>query len=240
MFDTDADGRIDQVKATFDETLASSTATAPWTLTNVPSAGTLSSVSTSGSVATLTLTEGAGAADTSVGTFKVALATSASGIRDTSGNQASFAATAPDDLAGPVLMTATSTAGSTANRMQLGDTFVLTFSEGLAPASVASNYVVTEQRGGGSTTLAIPGLITTAAIANGYLGANNSSGTSSSSLPFLSNANKTVTVFLGAITTTGSGVGTGSGGASIVPASGLTDSAGNAARTTARTMSPLF
>jgi hypothetical protein len=239
MFDTDADGKIDQAKATFDETLASSTATAPWALTNVPSGGTLSSVSTSGAVATLTLTQGAGAADTSVGSFAIALAANASGIRDTAGNQASFAATAPSDLAGPVLMTATSTAGTTANRMQAGDTFVLTFSEGLAPASLASNFVVSEQRSSGAT-LSIPGLINSVTIGNGYLAANGSSGTSNTSPSALSNVNKTVTVTLGAITITGSGVGTGSGGASIAPSSSLTDPAGNAARATARLMSPLF
>jgi hypothetical protein len=239
MLDTDADGRIDQVKATFDETLASSTATSPWTLTGVPSGGTLSSVSTSGAVATLTLAEGAGAADTSVGSFKIALAASASGIRDTGGNQASFVASTPDDVAGPVLMTASSTAGTTANRMQAGDTFVLTFSEGLAPATLASNFVVSEQRSG-AATLSIPGLINSATIGSSYLGANNSSGTSSTSPSALSNVNKTVTVTLGAITVTGSGVATGTGGASIVPSSSLTDAAGNAARTTARTMSPLF
>jgi Big-like domain-containing protein len=239
MFDTDADGRIDQAKATFDETLASSTATAPWAFSNVPSGGTLSSVSTSGAVATLTLNEGAGAADTSVGSFAIALAASASGIRDTAGNQASFAATAPTDLAGPVLMTATSTAGTTANRMQAGDTFVLTFSEGLAPSSLASNYVVSEQRSG-AATLNIAGLINSATIGGGYLGGNNSSGSSNTSPSAISNLNKTVTVTLGAITVTGSGVATGTGGASIVPSSTLTDPAGNAARTTARTMSPLF
>jgi hypothetical protein len=52
--------------------------------------------------------------------------------------------------------------------------------------------------------------------------------------------NKTVTVTLGAITLTGGGFGTGTGGASIRPASALTDPAGNAARPTARTMAPLF
>jgi hypothetical protein len=239
MFDTDADGKIDQAKATFDETLASSTATAPWTLTNAPSGATLNSVSVSGTVATLTLNQGAGAADTSVGSFAIALAASASGIRDAAGNQSSFAATAPSDLAGPVLMVATSTAGTTANRMQSGDTFVLTFSEGLAPASLASNYVVSEQRAG-ATTLSISGLINSATIGSGYLGANNSSGTSNTSPSALSNVNKTVTVTLGAITVTGSGVATGTGGASIIPSSALTDPAGNAARTTARTMSPLF
>jgi hypothetical protein len=239
MFDADADGKIDQVKATFDETLASSTATAPWTLTNVPSGGSLSAVATSGTVATLTLSEGAGAADTSGGLFAIALATSASGIRDAAGNQASFAATAPDDGAGPVLMTATSTAGTIANRMQAGDTFVLTFSEGLAPSTLASNYVVSEQRAG-AATLTIPGLINSATIGSGYLGANNSSATSNTSPSLLSNVNKTVTVTLGAITVTASGVATGTGGASITPSASLTDPAGNAARTTARLMSPLF
>jgi hypothetical protein len=136
-------------------------------------------------------------------------------------------------------MTATSTDGATANRMQAGDTFVLTFSEGLAPGSLASNYVVSEQRSSGST-LSIPGLITSATIANAYLGANGSSGTSNTSPSALSNVNKTVTVTLGSITVVGSGVATGTGGASIVPSNTLTDPAGNAARTTARTMSPLF
>jgi Bacterial Ig-like domain len=239
MFDTDANGKIDQVKATFDETLASSTATAPWTLANVPSAGSLSSVSTSGTVATLNLNEGAGAADTAAGGFTVALAASATGIRDAAGNQASFAATAVDDLAGPVLMTATSTAGTTTNRMQAGDTFVLTFSEPLAPTTLAANFTVTEQRASGAT-LTIPGLINSTTIANGYLGGSSSSGTSSTSPSALSNLDKTVTVTLGTITTTGSGVGTGSGGASISPATTLTDVVGNAARSTARTMSPLF
>lgn len=144
-----------------------------------------------------------------------------------------------DDLAGPVLMTATSTGGTTSNRMQAGDTFVLTFSEPLAVTSLAGNFVVTEQRAG-AATLTIPGLINSATIGSNYLGANNSSATSNTSPSALSNLNKTVTVRLGTIATTGSGVGTGSGGASISPSSVLTDLAGNPARTTGRTMSPLF
>lgn len=101
MRDANANGRVDEVRATFGETLASSTATAPWTLANVPSGGTLASVQTSGAVATLTLTEGSGAASTAVGGFTVALAASATGIRDAAGNQSSFAATAPADRAAP-------------------------------------------------------------------------------------------------------------------------------------------
>ena len=73
----------------------------------MPSGGTLSSVSTSGAVATLTISEGAGAADTSVGSFTVALATSATGIRDAAANLSSFTAAAPTDGAKPVLVTMT-------------------------------------------------------------------------------------------------------------------------------------
>ncbi len=105
MQDVDGNGKVDQVSVTFSETLASSTDTVPWTLANVPSGGTLASVSTSGAVATLTLTEGAGAANTAVGSFTVALAASATGIHDAAGNQSSFAAAAPTDGAKPVLVT---------------------------------------------------------------------------------------------------------------------------------------
>ena len=49
--------------------------------------------------------EGAGAANTAVGTFKVTLAASATGIRDAAGNQSSSPPTAPTDQATPVLVT---------------------------------------------------------------------------------------------------------------------------------------
>ena len=41
MRDVDANGKVDRVLATFSESLQPSTDTAPWTLTNVPSGGTL-------------------------------------------------------------------------------------------------------------------------------------------------------------------------------------------------------
>ena len=107
MQDVNGNGKVDRVAVTFSETLASSTDTAPWALANVPSGGTLSSVSTAGAVATLTISEGAGAADTAVGSFTVALSVSASGIRDASGNMSSFAATAPTDGAKPALVSMT-------------------------------------------------------------------------------------------------------------------------------------
>ena len=59
MRDNDSDGKVDRVVVTFDEALAAYTAgTAPWTLTNVPSAGTLSGVTVAGNQATLAITEG--------------------------------------------------------------------------------------------------------------------------------------------------------------------------------------
>ena len=70
MLDVDSDGKVDRVVVTFDEALAAYTAgTAPWTLTNVPSAGTLSGVTVAGNQATLAITEGPNAANTAVGTF---------------------------------------------------------------------------------------------------------------------------------------------------------------------------
>src|SRR5262249_49587142 len=49
MQDTNHNGKVDHVVATFSETLASSTDTSVWHLLNVPSGGSLASVSTSGS-----------------------------------------------------------------------------------------------------------------------------------------------------------------------------------------------
>jgi hypothetical protein len=243
MLDNDSDGKVDRVRATFNDTLAASTLTSQWTLSGVPSNGTLSSVSTSGTVATLVLNEGAAAADTAVGAFTVALAANASGIRDTLGNPSSFAATAPRDLTSPVLMTATSTGGTTQNRLQAGDTLTLTFSEPLLPTSIPTSLTVTESRGGllsGSAQFVVPGFIEQDAISTSYLGGFNSSGSATSTSVIASNGNRSVTVTLGTVTTTGSGVGTGSGGVNVTPNAALKDIAGNAAATVARTLNPLF
>ena len=109
MLDTNADGKVNSIRATFNESVASTTLKTNWTLTGVPSGGSLSSVARSGAIVTLTLTQGAGAADTSVGLFKIALAAAATGVRDAAGNQASFAAQEPADLAKPVLIGVTDT-----------------------------------------------------------------------------------------------------------------------------------
>ena len=106
MHDVDVDGRVDEVRATFDDVLAPYTAgTAPWTLANVPSGGSLAGVSVVGNLATLAITEGAGPPSTAVGGFTLALSGNAAGIRDEHGHTASFTARAPIDAAAPAPVT---------------------------------------------------------------------------------------------------------------------------------------
>jgi type II secretory pathway pseudopilin PulG len=144
MKDTNGNGKVDQVLATFDKALGScaGSCAAGWTLSGVPSGGTLNSVTTSGSTATLSLNEGGGAADTSVGTFTLALDPSG-GIVDTFGRHGSFTATAPSDGAGPVpiLMSSTNKAGGTAGKAEAGDTVTITFSEAIATVGGATSLV---------------------------------------------------------------------------------------------------
>jgi len=245
MLDTNTNGKVDQVTATFSETLAAYTAgTTPWTPANVPSGGTLSSVSVSGSVATLAITEGAGAANTAVGTFTVALASNAAGIRDAASNLSSFAATAPADKAAPVVTTITSSGGATAGQMEAGDTLVLTFSEALKVSGVpTSGITVTESRAGNANVfLSINGSTLNIAASSdtgssGYL-ANSGTKTASFSggTAALSSGNTVLTVTVGS-TFSGNTVAASQGALVFVPASNITDAAANTAvgKTTATT-----
>ena len=136
MWDTNGNGKVDRVLATFDDTLATYTAgTAPWTLANVPSGGTLQSVSVSGTVATLNLTEGAGAASTAAGSFTVALASNSAGIRDIYNHPSSFSATAVVDKAAPAPISMVMQDTNTNAKV---DHVAITFSETL-PAYTAGN-----------------------------------------------------------------------------------------------------
>ena len=103
MKDTNANGRVDQVTMSFSEALATYTAPmSTWTLANVPSGGSLASVTVASPAVTLAITEGAGAVDTSLGSFTVTLAANSAGIRDAAGNLSSFNA-APADAAKPIM-----------------------------------------------------------------------------------------------------------------------------------------
>jgi hypothetical protein len=160
MLDNNANGKVDQVELIFDRNVScTAPCTSVWTLANVPSNGHLNTVSVSGHTVDLNLTEGSLAANTAVGAFTVALASSPNGVVDSGNHPAHFAATAPDDKAGPVPTDITSTAGATDNVMEDGDTFTVTFSEPVDPSSVhAANVKESDPVGPGNDTLIIVGL----------------------------------------------------------------------------------
>ena len=225
-----ATGRSIEVTATFNEPLASySAGTAPWTLANVPSNGTLSSVTVSGSTATLTINEGPGAANTAVGTFTVALAKSASGVRDAAGNQSSFGPTTPLDRAAPILLSAADTnkGGGVDGKAEQGDSLTLTFSEAIAAGSIpgTSNVAMT---GGAGGELTMPGILVTT-----RLNPKNNSEYSTCTLSFNGSSvtpnptRTTITVTLAAASggCTALAGQSGNAGISFAPAVSLTDSA---------------
>jgi len=236
--DSNGDGKIDHVIATFDDNLAACTApcTTGWTLTSPPAGTTLQSVTISGKVATLNLT-GTTAVDTLAASMQVTLAAT-SGITDTVGNHSSFGPTSVADGMGPVLVSITNIPGTTAGQMQTANGLTLVFSEPLKTTSVPASVTVTENRSGGST-FTMPGLIQSTAINNAYLGGNNSSGTATGTVT-LTNGNQSVTITLGTVSPTGSGVGTGSSAVSIAPNAALQDVSGNGATATAASVTPLF
>jgi hypothetical protein len=125
-------GKIDRFTITMSESLGTYTAnhTAPWTLTGVPSGGTILAPTVSSSVLTVTLTEGPGAADTSVGAMTVAMASDPSGLDDPSGNVAvAIAEIAPLDLAKPFKLSQNAYDGDGNGKF---DRVEVTFSEVLA------------------------------------------------------------------------------------------------------------
>ena len=183
MFDVNTNGRVDRVVATFARTLAPYTVgNTPWTLTSAPSGATLASVSVSGNAATLNLTEGAGAATTAVGSFRVALAANAAGIRDVNGQTASFAATAPADKAAPALTVAPSMNDTTANGKV--DQVTMTWSETVATYSAGTTpWTLNNVPSGGTLTTAAATTTTgTLTIAEGAGAADTAVGAFSISL----------------------------------------------------------
>lgn len=246
LLDNNGNGKVDRVTALFSETLQTYTAaTAPWTLTNVPSGGTLSTVTLSSATLTLTLTEGVGAADTTVGAMTVAMAANAAGARDAIGNLGAFAATTPLDKAKPAAATITDTNGTLDGKAEPGDTIVITFSEPLAPASVPSSTTVTltDPVGTGNDTLTMVGVSNGARTmgANNYVTVDGAVASFANSAVALSNANRTISVTIAA-TCTGSGCTalgqqTSNATYSFIAATTLTDVAGNLAATAAKTQS---
>jgi hypothetical protein len=162
MFDIDLDGKVDQVKVTFNEALATPY-TAPnsvWVPTNQPggAANTVSGVSVLGTVATVALNEGN--VNTAAGTFTIALTANAGGIRDVAGNQSSFTAATVTDKAQPVPVNVAMANGGTLGRADSGDTLTVTYSEQLDATSMCSTWTNTgNQILGASTNMEVDVLI---------------------------------------------------------------------------------
>ena len=249
MKDGNANGRIEQVLATFSETLAAYGAGAtPWTLANVPSSGTLSSVSVSGTTATLTLNEGAGAANTAVGTFTVALTSNAGGIRDAASNQSSFAATAPTDKAAPIV-TAVTLANAN-GQLAKDDTVTVTFTEALSVASLCPTWsgdtsnqslnsngdvTLTVTDNGSNDLLTVSSGACTLRSGQLALGANyvtgvnvtfSGNGSNKSTVTWVVSS-RTLTFALGAASAGPLNTGVPASSVTYSPAAGVTDPAGN-------------
>lgn len=246
MLDQDHDGFVDTVTVSFNEPLATCAApcTAGWTVANVPGGGSLQSVSTAGSTATLKLTGWTDQPDTAVGLFTIALSTS-SGIQDNAGNHPSFAATAPADGAGPVpvgFRHQHNSGGACAGLSNVGglaepcDELTSEWSEQLLRASIpsATQYRITDPVGAGNQTVTIPGFLSGSMNLGsaGYLTLDDSSATWSSSLLVLNSSGDALTArIFGACT------GTGCSALAVVhnvtvtyvPAATITDAAGNPA-----------
>ena len=155
MFDVDVDGRVDRVQATFNETLETYSApTTVWALANAPggAGNTVASVAVASPVATLTLNEGN--VNTANGTFTVALAANANGIRDLAGNQSSFAAAGVADKAAPVVTAVVLTDNVVLGRARRDDTVTVTYSEALDATSLCATWAnngTTQTVGGNGT-----------------------------------------------------------------------------------------
>lgn len=219
MADNDHNGRVDRVLVTFSGALDPS-CTSGWTLTDVPSGGSLAGAAVSGSTATLTIAEGAGAPDTAVGTFTVAF----SGCTNTS----AFGPEAPSDAAGPVFVSL-SDSGGVDGRAEPGDTLDLTFSEGLAPTSGPSVAVTaTLQRSGNQDAdLSVPSLVagTTFGAGSPNYVAKNKTVTFNNSTLSVSGPAIRLTLGSGCVACAGTGVGQGS--FSFTPSGTMRDAAGN-------------
>jgi hypothetical protein len=232
---TARDGRIDQVKVTFSETLVNTTNAAQWAFGGtVPSAGTLSGVAATGTSATLTVAPGNATPNTAIGTWTVALAASATGIRDSAGNQASFAATAPADEAAPVPTTLTDSDGSIDGRFQANDTATATFSESVLSTVISSTATLSGPNNATATdSFSAPGFMNAGTLGRfDYIIGNQAAPFTSSTIDQPAPTQVRLTLGACSDTTPCAALGTAAlaGSITFVPAATITDAAGNARR----------
>jgi hypothetical protein len=202
MQDGNNNGRVDRVAFTWSETLAATTtATAPWTLANVPSGGVRGTVSMSGTSGLVRITEGTGPLETGVGSFTVALTASATGVRDAAGNQSAFPARSPTDAARPRVVSIADTDGAVNGRVEPGDTLSVTFTEAMDTTTLAGPVTVTltDPNTTASDTLTVTGFTNGARSTggNGYVSTNNVSYSFASSSVSYTNGNRTVVITIG-------------------------------------------
>ena len=237
MFDADADGLIDRVVVNFNEPLATCVApcTAGWSLNGVPSDGSLSSVTTSGSQAILSIAEGASAPNTAVDLFTVGLLPQ-NAIQDAAGNHASFAAAAPQDKAGPVPVAfRKGSSGPTSGLLEPDDTITVEWSENIAPATVPAGTTVTlsDPSGPGQDTLYVTGLFGSVMNtgSDGFLSLDGGVASFASSTLYLETPDTTTAKVAGACSGTGCGALVRGPSTTVVyvASASLTDAAGNAA-----------
>jgi prepilin-type N-terminal cleavage/methylation domain-containing protein len=161
--DSNQDGRIDQIRADFDEALASPADASGWTFTK-PAAGwaganpAVTGVGVSGSTALLSIGGSGIPIDTAASGLGLALASSPTGIRDSGGNMASAPNTPVTDGMAPILAQPFAFAGGTPGRFEGSDTLTATFSEPLQPSS--TTVIVSLHRNSpSSSSLRIPNFL---------------------------------------------------------------------------------
>lgn len=218
MADNDHNGRVDQVLVTFSGAIDPSCTTG-WTLAHVPSNGSLSGVSISGSTATLTITEGAGALDTAVGAFTVAFAGCT--------NADAFGPSPPSDAAGPVFVSL-GDSGGIDGKAEPGDTLDLTFSEPLSPTwgSSSSTTVTLQRHGNLNADLSVPWLVSGTTFGTGspnYVAKNKTVTFNNSTL---SVSGSTLRLTLGSSCLGCGDAGSGQGSFSFTPSGTIRDAAG--------------
>ena len=159
--DVDSDGRLDRILATFSHDVScEAPCTSPWTITGLPIGSSLGSVSVLGRRVALDIVEGSGPLDTTATSLRVTLAAEPVGVVDAEGDSASFPATPTLDRMGPVPVTlASADVAGTPRVMEPGDTFTVTFSEPIDPATVlAANVKQFDPAGVGNDGMNIVGL----------------------------------------------------------------------------------
>jgi prepilin-type N-terminal cleavage/methylation domain-containing protein len=244
MFDTNANGKIDRLVATFSKDLTGCTLVTEWSLTNAPSgASVVALVSSTGDAErTLTLTEGVGAADTSVdkGNSDAGDDFNVSFSPLGACNAVAASSVTPLDGAGPALIGVTGTNAGAARRFGTGDTITFTFSENVQGYVTPTTMTLIDPPGSGNAALTFNGITPTLSIPNAFL-ANNRTVTFAITATSPPTTTKSLTMTLGSCSGNCGSLQTGSPTTSISwsPATTITDLQDNAAASTAVSTVPV-